>query len=101
VIATPSIAAIDNCLLVGNPNDVGEAAVQTTMKPSHRSPGGAPTLPGMPRLTGQRIVLGTDHAECTVFGRRHRRPVEQTVSLAVALDLARRGLATVVRTSGD
>jgi hypothetical protein len=93
--------AVDNRSLVGNPNDVGEAAVQTTIKASHRRAGGAPTLPGLQRLTGQRIVLGADRTECTVFGRRHRRPVEQQVSLAVALDLARKGLNTVVRTGGD
>lgn len=54
-------------------------------------------LPDLHRITGQRIVLGTDRAECTVFGRRHRRPVEQRVPLAVAVELARRGVSTVVR----
>ena len=101
MIATPSIAAIDNTPLIGNPNDVGEAAVHTTIKSSHRRAAGAPTLPGLQRLTGQRIVLGRDRTECTVFGHRHRRPVEQRVPLNVALDLARKGLNTVVRTSGD
>jgi ribosomal protein L5 len=71
--------------------------VQTTIKPSHRS--AARAVPGLQRISGQRIVLGATHNECTVFGLRHRRAVEQRVSLDVALDLARSGVTTVVRVS--
>lgn len=58
-------------------------------------------LRGFQRITGQRIVLAGTGAQCTVFGRLHRRDVEQRVTLAVALDLARDGVPTVVRAHGD
>lgn len=72
--------------------------MRTTVKSSHRSTGGV--LPGVHRVTGQRIVLASGRHECTVFGRRHRRSVEQRVSLSVALGLARQGVPTVVRVEG-
>lgn len=56
-----------------------------------------PVHAGFQRLTGQRIVLGGVQPECTVFGVLHRRAVTQRVSLPTAVDLARRGVATVVR----
>lgn len=58
-------------------------------------------MAGFHRISGQRIVLGADQATCTVFGRRHRTTVERLVPLSVALGLARRGVNTVVRVSGD
>lgn len=72
-----------------------QGASPTSVKDTPRR--GAAGVPGLGRITGQRIVLGADGAECTVFGRRHRRPVEQRVPLSVAAELARRGVATVVR----
>lgn len=72
-----------------------EGPVQPVVKEPRQAPTTA--LPDLHRITGQRIVLGSDRAECTVFGRRHRRPVEQQVPLSVAMDLARRGVHTVVR----
>lgn len=59
--------------------------------------GATRVMDGFDRIQGQRIVLGPDHAQCTVFGRRHRHTIERQVPLSVALGLARRGVATVVR----
>lgn len=69
------------------------------MKASHHRLGGV--LPGFHRITGQRIVLGVSCHECTVFGHLHRRAIEQSVSLAVALGLARHGVPTVVQVRED
>lgn len=88
------------------------ASVQTVDTPPtfapDRDPGGAidhvgaaRVVASFQRIQGQRIVLGADDARCTVFGRRHRRTVEHPVPLSVALGLARRGVATVVRVSED
>lgn len=59
-----------------------------------------PIHAGFQRVTGQRIVLGAGEPECTLFGVLHRRAVTQKVSLSTAVDLARRGVATVVRIEG-
>jgi len=74
----------------------------TAVKATRRPRGTRPTgFPGFQRVTGQRIVLTAGGPQCTVFGRLHRRPVEQRVPLPVALDLAHRGVHTVVRVAGD
>ena len=91
---------VDNTSLVGNPNIMGQGAVSATMKVPTRSEHRSPMLAGFQRLTGQRIVLGGAQPECTVFGVLHRRAVTQRVSLPTAVDLARRGLTTVVRVEG-
>ena len=59
-----------------------------------------PVHAGFQRLTGLRIVLGAGEPDCTLFGVLHRRAVTQKVPLAIAADLARRGVATVVRVEG-
>lgn len=88
--------AVDSGRSVGQPNDMGQVSVPTAMKGPGRP---VPSVAGFERITGQRIVLdAAGRAECTVFGRRHRRPVERQVSLGVAADLARKGVRTVVRT---
>jgi len=81
---------------------VGEAFVQTLVKATRRPTTTPPTgFPGFQRVTGQRIVLTDHEPECTVYGRLHRRTVEQRVPLSVAVDLARRGVHTVVRVAED
>ncbi len=67
------------------------------MRISHRPDQGRFLHAGFQRLTGQHLVLGARGARCTVFGVLHRRAVTQQVSLPTAVDLARRGLSTVVR----
>lgn len=88
--------------MIGNPNAVWQAGSLPRMKATRQPAAGSCTdVAGLHRITGQRIVLHADDAaECTVFGRRHRRPVEQRVPLTVAVDLARRGVHTVVRVAG-
>lgn len=70
------------------------------MRKAHRPERARAVRAGFQRLTGQRIVLRADGAQCTVFGVLHRRAVTQQVSLSTAVDLARRGLSTVVRVEG-
>ena len=76
---------------------MGEAPELTAMRGSHHAERRPPLQAGFQRLTGQRIVLGAGEPRCTVFGVLHRRAVTQQVSLSTAVDLARRGLSTVVR----
>ncbi|HMQ24972.1 MAG TPA: hypothetical protein PKA98_03225 [Acidimicrobiales bacterium] len=72
--------------------------MQSPVKPPRQAPPDrAPGFPGFQKITGQHVVLGAGEPVCTVFGRLHRRPIEQRVPLAVALELARRGVHTVVR----
>ena len=97
-------ARVDTPRSVGQPNNVSQAEVLPRIKAADQSGRRGPMLRGFQRITGQRIVLGgagAGRAECTVFGRLHRRHVEQQVTLAVALDLARDGVPTVVRAHGD
>ena len=90
---------VDTSRSVGQPNNVSQAEVLPRIKVTDQSARPRPALRGFQRITGQRIVLGgAGGAACTVFGRLHRRDVEQQVTLAVALDLARDGVPTVVRT---
>ena len=72
-------------------------SIKATDQPASRRA----THRGFQRITGQRIVLGGAGAQCTVFGRLHRSDVEQQVTLAVALELARDGVPTVVRAHGE
>ena len=85
--------------MIGKPNAMEQGGVHPLVKdptlPVARTD--RPPLPGLAHITGQRIVLGADGARCTVFGRRHRLPVEQRVPLSVATALAREGVHTVVR----
>lgn len=94
------MTAVDIGLLVGKPNTMGQEPTPATIKTSHRLSAGHPLRRGFQRLTGQRILLGEDGPRCTVFGTLHRRPVSEEVPLATAVDLARRGLSTVVRVEG-
>ncbi len=90
---------VDTSMSVRQPNNVSQAEVLPRIKATDQSHRRRPSLRGFQRITGQRIVLdGAGGAACTVFGRLHRRDVEQRVTLAVALDLARDGVPTVVRT---
>ena len=99
-----STLRVDRTALVGQPNNVSQAEVLPRIKAADQPGRRGPMLRGFQRITGQRIVLGgsgAPRAECTVFGRLHRRDVEQRVTLAVALELARDGVPTVVRAHGD
>ena len=94
---------VDRPGLVRQPNDVSQADVLPRIKATDQPARRRPRLHGFQRITGQRIVLdsrGAEGATCTVFGRLHRREVEQQVTLAVALGLARDGVPTVVRAHG-
>ena len=94
-------ARVDTPASVGQPNNVSQAEVLPRIKATDQSAGRRATHHGFQRIRGQRIVLGGAGAQCTVFGRLHRRDVEQQVTLAVALELARDGVPTVVRAHGD